>query len=388
LSIALCHSFVICHSPFVIFVSVVHFLEIFMTPLKVAVIGAGHLGRIHARLLAQMPGLELVGIVDPLAAARDEVAAACQTRAFEHHRQLAGQIDAAVVAAPTRHHHAVAMDLVDQGLHLLVEKPIAATAQQADELVQAARRRGVVLQVGHVERFNPVMRLVEPHLMAPLFLDAVRCGSYTFRSTDIGVVLDLMIHDIDLALAMVGRPVRRVEAVGFSMLGGHEDMASARIEFDGGCVATLSASRVSYQAERRMQVFSARGFVTVDFAARTATLLGVSATVRRHGIDVDSLTSAEIARLKERLFDEVLPLERMTAPEGNALADELADFADSIRTGRQPRVTGEAGAAALAVAEQVLSAIATHRSQAGDGQSIIPMFPPPAWQHEQRRSAS
>jgi len=213
--------------------------------LRLAVIGAGRLGGFHAQKAAANPDVELVAVVDPVPAARNRVAAECHTRALADYRGLVGAIDAAIVAAPTRLHHRIGMDLAGEGVHLLVEKPLCSRLAEAEELVERAEKQGVVLQVGHVERFNPAFAAAAPYLVEPKYIEAVRASGFTFRSTDVGVVLDLMIHDIDLVLSLVGSPVQRVEAMGVSVLGGHEDAANARIQFASGCVATLSASRVS-----------------------------------------------------------------------------------------------------------------------------------------------
>ena len=244
-----------------------------MTPLKLAVLGAGHLGRIHARLLSRIEGVELVGVVDPIAENRDGVAEEFNARAFASHTELIGRIDAAVVAAPTPLHHALTMDLLDAGIHCLVEKPITATASQADELIARAEAGGLILSVGHVERFNPAFTAVADRLEDPKYIEGQRTSGYTGRSTDVGVVMDLMIHDIDAVLSLVHSPVEHVDAIGLSVLGGCEDVVNARIRFASGCVASLTASRVSYTASRRMQVYAPTGFATIDFGARNAVVV-------------------------------------------------------------------------------------------------------------------
>jgi predicted dehydrogenase len=324
------------------------------------VIGAGRLGRFHAQKLAAMADADLVAVVDPLAANRDRVAAECGTRSLSHHRPLRGQIDAAVIAAPTRLHHRLGLELLESGVHLLIEKPLAATLAEADDLVEAARRAGVVLQVGHVERFNPALAAAMPQLRNPKYVEAVRAGPFTFRSTDVGVVLDLMIHDLDLLLWMVRSPIRNVEALGLSVLGGHEDVANARLEFECGCVATLSASRVSHEAARRMQVWSHRGMASIDFAARTASIIRPSDAILNRRFSIDSLSSEQVEHAKEHLLKEHLPREEVEADAVDAIHLELDDLLRSIRTLRPPRVTGEQGRQAVAVAEQILAKIETH----------------------------
>jgi len=328
--------------------------------LKFAVIGAGRLGGFHAEKLARHPQVELVAVVDPLAAARERVAEACRTEARADYRGLAGELDAAVIAAPTRLHHQVAMELLRAGVHVLVEKPMCATRAQAEELVDLARSNGLVLQVGHVERFNPAFHAAAARVRDPKYVEAVRAGSFTFRSTDIGVVLDLMIHDIDLVLSLVQSPLRRVEALGISVLGGHEDVANARLEFACGCVAALSASRVSYEAVRRMQIWSFEGFAAIDFASRVATLVHPSETLLRRRFDIDRLSPEQADYYRQHLAGEHLRRERLELAAVDALAMEVEDFIASILTGRSPRVAGEAGRDAVAVAEMILARIRAH----------------------------
>jgi predicted dehydrogenase len=328
--------------------------------LRLAVIGAGRLGGFHAQKAAANADIELVAVCDPRPDARDRVAADCGARPMTDHRSLPGKIDAAVIAAPTRLHHGIAMDLIGEGVHLLVEKPLCPTVAEADELVDAARRHGVILQVGHVERFNPAMEAARAYVPNPKYIEAVRASGFTFRSTDVGVVLDLMIHDIDLVLSLVDSPVRRVEALGLSVLGGHEDVANARLWFESGCVAALSASRVSRKPVRQMQVWSARGFADVDFGALTASVVRPSETLLRRQFDVDALSAAEVEHFREHLLDEHLPCTELRHERVDALALEQQDFVASIRGPRAPRVSGEQGRDAVAVAEQILGRIHAH----------------------------
>ncbi len=330
-----------------------------MSRLRAAVIGVGRLGGFHAGKLARIESVELAGVVDPLPSRRNQVAAECGTRALADYHPLLDRIDAAVIATPTQLHHPIALELLDRGIHLLVEKPLCSTAAQADDLVRTARRRGLVLQVGHIERFNPAFGAVSEHLADPKYIEAVRAGQFSFRSTDIGVVLDLMIHDIDLVLSLVRSRVRKVEALGLSVLGGHEDVANARVEFHSGCVAVLSASRVSYQPVRRMHVWTSRAFASVDFAARKSTLVRPSEMLADRRFDLDSLPPEQIEE-KDRLLEELLPREEQQAEPVDALELELHDFLESIRTSRAPRVTGEHGRDALALAERILNKIHAH----------------------------
>lgn len=346
-----------------------------MRKLRVAVVGAGRLGGFHAQKLARLHEVELAAIVDPLAANRDRLAAECGAQALADHRPLLGQIDAAIVAVPTQHHHAIASDLLNWGIHLLVEKPLCATSAEADELVRSARRHGAVLQVGHVERFNPALTAALPIAARPKYIEAVRAGGFTFRSTDIGVVLDLMIHDLDLALWLVRSPVRKIEALGLSVLGGHEDVASARVEFECGCVAAFSASRVSCEPARRMHIWSAGGFAAMDFAARKTTLVRPSEAVLRRELNVAAL-AADHGQDRERILQTHLRQEVSQHDACDALALELEDFVESIRTHRAPRVTGEDGRDVVALAERILRKIHTHAWDARPDGPIGPMATP------------
>jgi len=344
--------------------------------LRVAVVGAGRLGSFHAQKLARFPNVELAGIVDPVAASRERLAAECGAPCFADYRPLLGQIDAAIVAAPTQHHHAIASELLNWGVHVLVEKPLCATSAQADDLVRLAKRHGAILQVGHVERFNPAFASALPVAANPKYIEAVRAGNFTFRSTDIGVVLDLMIHDLDLVLFLVRSPVRRVEALGISVLGGHEDVANARIEFECGCVATFGASRVSAEPSRRMQIWSAAGYAAIDFAARKTTLVRPSETILRRQLDVAALSAKPD---REEILQAHLPRQTTQHDASDAIALELTDFVESILGRRSPRVTGEAGRDVVVLAERILRKIHAHPWESSPNGPVGPLaFPLPA----------
>jgi predicted dehydrogenase len=331
-----------------------------MSRLRLAVIGVGHLGKEHARILAGMPDVELVGVADVNAAQAEAVAQRCGTRAFADYRALLPLADAAVIVVPTVHHHAVTTEFLRRGISVLVEKPLAADLAQADELVELARRHRAVLQVGHIERFNPAFEELCRRPLRPKFVMCERLGSFTGRSTDIGAVLDLMIHDLDLLLALTQSPARHVEALGWSVLGGHEDVAHARVVFENGCVANLSVSRVSAAPLRRMQVWAEEGFACVDFAKKHLTLVQPSEELRGRHLDPRRLDAAGLARLKAELHERHLrPLE-LNCQGGDQLTSELRDFLYSVRTGTRPRVAGEDGRAALALATRVLESLRSH----------------------------
>jgi len=368
-----------------------------MKPLRVAVVGAGHLGRIHARLAAAAPEIELVAVADPIEAARDSVAQEAKTRAAADYRELIGQVEAAIVASPTSTHHAIGMELLNGGVPLLIEKPLAPTAAEAGDLALLARKMGLVLQVGHVERFNAALAAVAADVRDPKYIEATRTSGYTFRSTDIGVVLDVMIHDLDIVLSLAKSTVEDVQALGVSVLGGHEDMATARLTFASGCVANLSASRVSFQQERSMTVFTSRGTASINFATHEATVVKPREDVLRREFRVDQLSTTDRAYWKEHLFDELLVRKQYDSPAGNAIQEEQRDFVGAIREGRAPRVDGTAGYNAVAVAEMILERIEEHAwdgtASGRRGPFAMPALPiiagttQPAVEREPRRRA-
>ena len=331
-------------------------------PIRLAVVGAGKLGGYHANLAAKLPEFDLVGVVDPMEPAREALAEKTGSEAFADLDAVIDRIDAAVLATPTRLHKSGATKLLDAGKSVLVEKPIAATLSEANEIVAAAQRAGRVLQVGHVERFNPAIAAAGSALEDPRFIQTTRTSGYTFRSTDIGAVLDLMIHDIDFVLSLTGSEVVDVSAIGLSVLGGHEDMATAQLRFANGCVAQLEASRVSYELRRDARVFTASRFTSLDFATGKATVVAPTEEVVSGRFDGESLSSERKAEMfSGKLFEDVLVKTEHEAPSVNAIEEELKDFAGAIAEGRQPKVTGSHARDAVDVAERVLDAINRHQ---------------------------
>ncbi len=236
--------------------------------MRAAVIGVGHLGRHHARILSTLPGVTLVGVVDTNAERAAKIAADHGTRAYSDWRDLAGKVDAAVIAVPTEAHAEVAVPLIESGVHALVEKPLASTVEEADRLINAARDGGVVLAVGHSERFNPAFMAARPHIQDPRFIEVHRLGTFSERSLDIDVVLDLMIHDLDLLLSLVRSEVESAEAVGVPVLTRRIDIANVRLKFENGCIANLTASRISREPVRKIRFFERDSYVSIDSAAR------------------------------------------------------------------------------------------------------------------------
>jgi predicted dehydrogenase len=303
-----------------------------MSPLRVAVIGVGHLGRHHARILATLPDVSLQAVVDVNAARAEEVAASVGTRALTDSAALGDGVDAVVVAVPTDVHAAIAVPLLRRGVAALVEKPLARSLDEADALIAGGLAGGAVLAVGHSERFNPAVTAALPHITRPGFVEVHRLGTLPGRSLDIDVVFDLMIHDLDVLLATVGSEVTSIEAVGVPVLTPRVDIANARLRFASGCIANITASRISRDRVRKVRFFQPQSYVSIDYASQELEIwrLRPGAT----GLAAIEGGKVEIARGE--------PLER-----------ELLDFIEAVRDRRAPRVSGEDGRRALALAQRI-----------------------------------
>ncbi|MBX6311628.1 MAG: Gfo/Idh/MocA family oxidoreductase [Isosphaeraceae bacterium] len=365
-----------------------------MSRLRVGVVGVGHLGRHHARVLAGIEGVELVGVADARIERACAVAEPLGTRAVADYRELLDAVDAVSIAVPTSLHGEIAGAFLARGIPAMVEKPLAASLAEAEALVALARAQGVVLQVGHIERFNPVLSALDAAQLRPRYIAAERLSTYTFRSTDIGVVLDLMIHDLDLVLSLVPAPVRSVAAVGVGVFGGHEDVANARVEFEDGTVADLTASRASYQASRLMRIWGAEGYLTLDFAARQGTHVRPSERLRRGELDLDGLDLSQPEAIKAHVFGKILRIDHVQAEGCDALTQELEDFIRAVRTGSRPRVTGDDALRALRVADQILQQIDTHHweglsdAPSDQPEPIAGLRGPITWRREAARRAA
>jgi predicted dehydrogenase len=334
-----------------------------MNRLRMAVVGVGHLGKEHARILAAQPDVELVGVSDVSAAQAQAVAERCGTTVWSDPAELIGKVDAVTVVVPTIYHHAVATRFLEQGVPVMVEKPIATTVAQANELIDAARNSGVALQVGHIERFNPAFEELVKRPLQPKFVECERHGPFTGRSTDIGVVLDLMIHDLDLLLTLTDAPVKHVEALGLAVFGGHEDVVNARLIFENGCVAHVTASRVAQQPKRRLRVWAPEGYAGLDFVSKKLLLVQPSREMRRDGgLPLTGMNAARKATLKDEIFGTHLETRELECQRSvDQLTSELRHFIGCVRSGAKPRVTGEHGREALALAERILETVNTHR---------------------------
>ncbi len=314
-----------------------------MKKVRVAVIGVGYLGRFHAQKYAQLPECELVAVVDARPEAREAVAAEVGARALPDYRSLLGEVDAVSIVTPTAAHFPIAREFLESGAHVLVEKPITETPQQARDLIQLAARQGRILQVGHLERFNSAIRGAEQHLRAPRFIECHRLAPYKERGTDVSVVLDLMIHDIDIVQTLVGSPIESIDAIGTPVFSEDVDIANARIRFANGCVANATASRVSLKTERKMRVFSDEAYVSMDLQQKIVTV------IRKRS---DAAAGQLPVSIEERNFEP-----------GDALKAEIESFLSCIRKGEAPVVSGEAGLAALETAIQITTQVQKSRQR-------------------------
>jgi len=301
--------------------------------MRAAVIGVGHLGKHHARILASLPGVTLAGVVDTNAERAAQIAAEHGSTAYADVSQIDGTLDLAVIAVPTEHHAAIALPLIASGVHTLIEKPITQTLAEADAVIAAAKQAGVVLAVGHSERFNPAVVAARPYLNDPRFIEVHRLGTQIGRSLDIDVVLDLMIHDLDLILSFVPSEVESVEAVGVPVLTPKVDIANARIRFANGCIANLTASRISKDQVRKIRFFQRERYVSIDTAAKEVEMFQV---VPQPG------ALPKIGGGKQAVAGE------------EPLKSELEDFVAAVRDRRAPAVPGEQGRAALALAVKIV----------------------------------
>jgi predicted dehydrogenase len=333
-----------------------------MKRLRVGVVGTGALGRHHARIYSNLD-TELVGVADTSPERGQAVAEACRTRWFADYRHLFGAVDAVSIAVPTLAHKAVATEFLERRIAVLIEKPLASTVAEAAALVAAAERTRTTLQVGHVERFNPASQVARRLAGAPRYIRAERTSPYAFRSTDIGVVLDVMIHDIDLILDLVGSPLVDVEAFGVSILGKNEDCVQARLRFANGCVADVSANRVHPSSRRTMQIWSLSGCLTVDFTSREVVHYSPSQRLLAGDSPLDraKMAGADIDQLKREIFGEFLHVDRPEVSKADALTAELASFVDCVLNEQAPVVDGAAALAAMEAADLVLKSVAAHR---------------------------
>ncbi|MBI4432129.1 MAG: Gfo/Idh/MocA family oxidoreductase [Candidatus Omnitrophica bacterium] len=297
-------------------------------PLKMAVIGVGKLGSRHAEVYSKLPGVELVGVCDLNRTRAEEAAAHCKTRAFGDYRELLGLVQAASIAVPSHAHYEISKAFLEKNVHLLIEKPITTKLEEADQLLSLAREKKLLIQVGHIERFNSAIRTIKDIIKAPRFIECHRLGPYDPRVADVGVTLDLMIHDIDIVLDLLRSPIKSVDAVGAFILSKTEDIANARIRFSNNSVCDLTASRVTPDGkQRKIRIFQDNAYISLDYVTQEALIY-----------------TKEGSRIEFKKID---------IQKSDSLKEELSDFVECVRSNRKPLVSGEEGREALKLALEI-----------------------------------
>ena len=311
-----------------------------MGKVRVGVVGVGYLGKFHAEKYSRMENVQLMGVVDVNLARAEKVAVRFDTRAFTDYQDLIGHVDAVSIVVPTEDHFSVGAKCLNHDLDVLIEKPMTATLEQADELIKIAESRGRIMQIGHLERFNPAVIALKDIVHNPMFIEAHRLSIFKERSTDVSVVLDLMIHDIDIIMNIVKSKIKSIHAAGAPVICEHADIANVRLEFESGCVANVTASRISTKNQRKIRMFQKDAYVSVDFTTRDITIIR-----RDESITGDLIPGMDI---RQRSFSE-----------SDALEDELASYIQAVSTRQNPVVSGKAGRKALEVALNITDQINT-----------------------------
>ncbi|MEZ6196485.1 MAG: Gfo/Idh/MocA family oxidoreductase [Planctomycetota bacterium] len=338
--------------------------------IPVVVAGVGHLGSIHARVLSELPEAELIGVLDADRARAEAQGEKLGVPAFTSVEDLPERLRAAIVATPTSSHRDVASRLLERGVDVLVEKPIAKTPAEGRELVELARRHERVLMVGHSERFNPVVLALEGQPLAPRFIESQRVSPFSFRSADVGVVLDMMIHDIDIILHLVRSPVSGVHAVGVPVIGRTtEDLANARIVFENGAVANVTASRVALKTERLMRIFSRDAYVSLDFHQKQGRIVRKGKALRDGDVDLAEAFASAPSPL-HFMQQSLVEMTELSVPEIEPLKAEDRAFLDAVARRAEPPVTGEQGVEALEVAERIVASLRESLSRAGEDEAL------------------
>ena len=309
-----------------------------MKTIRTAVVGVGYLGALHAEKYDALPGVDLVAVVDANPARAEEIARRFGVKALSSHGELAGLVDAATVAAPTPEHHGITRDLLAAGIDVLVEKPIASTVEDAADLVKRSREAGRILQVGHIERYNAAILALGDRIENPMFIESHRMAPFTERGTEVDVILDLMIHDIDIIRTVQPAPITEIRAVGVPVISPNIDIANARLQFENGCVANITASRISAERIRKIRFFQRDTYISVDYAEATARVFLRTPSDEPGG------------------FPEISG-EALNPDKGDALKREAADFIEAVRHGRKATVPGEDGLRAMETAHQIVTQI-------------------------------
>ena len=328
---------------------------------RVAVVGAGRMGKLHARVISELPGATLACVVDANPSAADALAKQRGTAPLSDLASAVPLCDAAIIAVPTRYHLEAARPFLQAGKSVLIEKPLAPDAASAREIIELARQNNARIQVGHTERFNPAVLSISRFGVTPKFIQADRISPFTFRSADVGVVLDMMIHDIDLVLTFAASRVIDVHAIGVAVIGKHEDICNARLRFANGCVANITASRLAVKTERKMRIFSEQAYLSVDFAKRTGVVIE-----KQDNLDLIQMARerdvADLAELAASVdYTKVLNFEQLVVDDSvEPLHRQAEAFRRTVEEGVEPTVNAQAGLAAIETAYQILDAIARH----------------------------
>ncbi len=308
--------------------------------ISIGVIGVGHLGQHHVRHLSQIPEANLAGVCDMDMKRAEKFGRDCETKAFRDYRELLGHVESVVIAVPTPNHYEIGKDCLESGIHCLIEKPLCDRVEQAEELIRIAQEKNLILQVGHVERFNSAVLAAHPYVREPKFIEVNRLGPFDPRVSHIGVVLDLMIHDLDIVLSLVKSEIKSLEAFGAKVLTDHEDIAKCRLRFHNGCIVDLSASRISLEQYRKIRIFQSDAYLSIDYARKDLKVY------RRKTAKVKSFSDIEIIKPSLKKDD--------------ALNLELRDFIECVREGKRPLVSGEHGRDALILGLEILDQLHLH----------------------------
>jgi len=318
--------------------------------LKIAVIGTGHLGKEHARIYSEIPEVSLVGVVDIDKNTGEAVAQRCNTKYYSSFKEILNRVDAASVVVPTKSHYEITKELLKNGIHVLVEKPMTGTVSEAEDLIKLSKETSAILQPGYIERFNPAIEAIQKLDITLKFIECHRLSPFTFRSADIGVVLDLMIHDIDIILDLSKSKVKKIDAVGVGVISDKEDIANARIQFENGCVANITASRVSFEPMRKIRLFSENSYISLDYHKQEAIIYRKSPELTPKSIITENTDVSTIKDLKSFVFGDLLKIERIKMNNQEPLRKELESFVSCINNGEQPVVSGEDGIKAIKAA--------------------------------------
>jgi len=331
-----------------------------MSTVRVGVVGVGHLGEHHTRILSQMPEAQLVGINDIDAEKGNARAEKYGTRHYQDLGELLKETDAVSLVVPTTAHYEVASRILTEGKDLLIEKPITETVEQAENLIDLARKRNLVLQVGHIERFNPAFLAIQEYEPDPKFIESHRLAQFNPRGTDVAVILDLMIHDIDLILSLVKAPVKDIEAAGVPVIAESQDICNARLTFENGCVANVTASRISARALRKMRLFQKDSYISLDFQQKSVEVYRL--------VEADKMPRTEqekktvVGNIPVQQVGKTIVYERPIVSDHDMLTAEIKSFLDSVRSRTQPKVTGEDGKKALEVALKIKEKAEEHQN--------------------------